>query len=92
MITFQGRQFDLPNKCDRCNQINDIVKLHGGQYAYFCDCFPLKSTKITPSIAKVYIWIMGNTWKFINVKSATYQKSTLITRVNNSSNKRIRRD
>ena len=55
MITFQGRQFDVPDKCSKCTEINDIVRLHGGQYAYFCGCFPFKNTKITPSEVKVYI-------------------------------------
>lgn len=49
MIIFQGKQFDIPNKCDKCTEINDIVKLQGGKYAYCCGCFPFKNTKIKPS-------------------------------------------
>ena len=48
MIRYKGLNFDIPDKCDKCNQMNDIIRLQGGGYVYYCDCFPLKSERINP--------------------------------------------
>ena len=50
MIRFQGKSFDIEEKCKRCLTSNEIQKLKGGGYHYYCDCFPININKILPIV------------------------------------------
>ncbi len=48
MVKFNGWSFNILDKCKKCLGLNEIIQLKGGAFEYFCDCFPCKSTRISP--------------------------------------------
>ena len=77
MVIFNRLKFDISNSCIKCGGLNEIIKTKGGDYQYYCDCFPCGSKEIKPFIKKVeplkvraYRWTDQNTknkYKYLNI-------------------------
>jgi len=48
MIHFNGKKFNISENCKKCGGLNEVIQTKGGDFEYYCDCFPCGSTRVYP--------------------------------------------